>query len=121
MNNYFKTSLFVLTIGCLAACKKDETSTPVQSQLLQDPDVSDSTLNWFFNYGYFNSTNPNHYSHAFSKDHYTSPPYALKISGSLVKDTSAFCNWGQVFIPPYMPVGTRLILKVKVRLENVAG
>jgi hypothetical protein len=110
---------FLLLLFCtLLSCKKDD---PVPLQLLQDSQVTVLGQNWFFNFWNSDQSNPNQYVHAYSEEAAASAPYALKISATEIREANAFCYWGQTVSARNVPQGRKLLLKAKIKLDNVQG
>jgi hypothetical protein len=118
MKSHLKLSFLVVALCSLLSCKKDD---PTPLQLLQDSQVTVLGQNWVFNFWNSDQGNPNQYAHAYSEEAIVSAPYALKISATEVRDANAFCYWGQTVSARNVPKGKKLLLKAKIKLENVEG
>lgn len=120
MKHRLKRLLFFVLITGLMACKKETVVEP-EIQLLENSSIDSPNMDWQFRYVGNVTGNPNGCDGSYSLDVHATPPYALQIGCSAAKDNSIFSYWFQNVSSPPVPSGKRLVLKVKVRLDNVEG
>jgi hypothetical protein len=111
--------LFVLMAGLLACKKKVEVEPELQ--LLENASIESPNMDWQFRYVGNVTGNPNDCDGAYSLDVHSTPPYALRIGCSSASNTSIFSYWFQTVNAPPLPAGKRLVLKAKVRVDDVKG
>jgi hypothetical protein len=112
--------LFLLIMG-LMACKKKVVEVEPEIQLLENSSIESPNMDWQFRYLGNVTGNPNECDGAYSLDVHATPPYALKIGCAIVKETNVQSYWFQSVSSPPIPTGKRLVLKAKVRLDDVKG
>jgi hypothetical protein len=119
MKIWLKVLFLFLLVAGVGACKKEV--EPPEVELLENAAIDSPNHDWQFNYVGNVPGNPNGCDGAFSLDIHASPPYALRIGCTEVRNFSVLSYWWQTISSPTIPVGKKLVLKAKVRLDGVTG
>jgi hypothetical protein len=109
----------LLTVNC-----KKEAVKKRKVQLLENSSVDIFNQGWKFIYKYYgniNTGNVNEYEGEYSKNVAYSQPYSLKLKCLSLKSQEGYCSWTQTVLKPDIPDGSKLILKAKIKLDNIQG
>lgn len=117
--------LLLLFTVLLTNCKKDDLQPSAKKELLKDNYISGTDTSWKFlsRSSYNTDENTKIYSGEVSKVSFTSYPNSLKITSSQIYEGLGVVggSWFQELRIPSIPKGANLLLKAKIKVENVEG
>lgn len=117
--------LLLLFAVLLTDCKKDDAQPSAKKELLKDNYISGTDNSWKFLSSSYDDIDENAkiYSGEVSKASFTSSPNSLKISSKQRCEGIDIIAgmWFQELLMPSIPKGANLLLKAKIKLENVEG
>lgn len=121
-----KLNLLLLFFAVLLTnCKKDDAQPSANKELLKDNYISGTDNSWKFRASshYNIDENTKLYSGEVSKVSFTSSPNSLKISSNQTYEGIDVVSgiWFQELHMPSIPKGANLLLKAKIKVENVEG
>jgi hypothetical protein len=117
--------LLLLFTVLLTNCKENDAQPPVKKELLKDNYISGTDNSWkFLSSSHYNiDENTKIYSGEVSKVSFTSSTNSLKISSKQIYEGTDIIagSWFQELLMPSIPKGANLLLKAKIKVENVEG